>query len=76
MIHFVFVVVVVIGGDEWKVVAEVLGFNADQIRFLDNRTRNPAEALLGYIIDERYLTVGDLYDVLNDCGLPVIADKL
>lgn len=66
---------VVIGGDEWKVVADLLGFNVDKIRFLDKRTCNPAEALLGYITHERF-TVGVLYDLLNDCGLPVLADKL
>jgi len=63
------------GGDEWKVVADLLGFNVDKIRFLDKRTCNPAEALLGYITHERF-TVGVLYDLLNDCGLPVLADKL
>jgi len=64
------------GGDEWKLVADNLGLNSDQIRFLDNRTRNPADAVLGCIANERYLSVGKLYDVLNDCELPVLADKL
>ena len=74
--HFVFVVVVIVGGDEWKLLAAKLGFNSDKIRFLNNRTLNPAEAVLGYITRERYVTVGKLYDVLNECGLPVIADIL
>jgi len=66
----------VAGGDEWKLVADNLGLNSEQIRFLDNRTRNPADAVLGCIANERYLSVGELYDVLNDCELPVLADKL
>ena len=64
------------GGDEWKLVAEKLGLNADEIRFLDKRTLNPADGFLAYVARQRHLTVGDLYDVLCECGLPVMADKL
>ena len=57
-------------------VAEKLGLNAEEIRYLDKRTLNPAEAVLGYSANRRRLTVGNLYDVLCHCGLPVVADKL
>ncbi|CAH3116407.1 unnamed protein product [Porites lobata] len=63
-------------GDQWKLVAEKLGFTPPEIRFLDKRTLNPAEALIGYIANQRYLSVGELYDVLCDCDLPVVADLL
>ena len=66
----------VAGGEEWKLVADNLGLNSDEIRFLDNRTRNPADAVLSYTANGRYLSVGELYDVLNDCDLSVLADKL
>ncbi|CAH3152273.1 unnamed protein product, partial [Porites evermanni] len=64
------------GGDEWKLVAERLGLDQEKIRFLDNRTLNPADALIGYMANQRHLTVADLYKVLCDCELPVIADTL
>ena len=64
------------GGDEWKLVAEKLGLNLEEIRYLDKRTLNPADALLSYIANKRYLTVGELYEVLCDCGVPVMADRL
>ncbi|KAL9975392.1 hypothetical protein ACROYT_G012549 [Oculina patagonica] len=64
------------GGDEWKQVAEKLGLNAEEIRFLDKRTRNPAEDALGFIASRCNITVGHLYDLLNDCDLPVMADRL
>lgn len=66
----------VAGGDEWKLVAERLGLDQEKIRFLDNRTLNPADILIGYIANQRHLTVADLYEVLCDCELPVIADTL
>ena len=66
----------VAGGDEWKLVAEKLGFTHREIRFLDNRTRNPAEAALSYVARQRLFTVGNLYDVLAACNLPLIADDL
>ena len=66
----------VAGGDDWKLVAEELGLNPAEIRFLDNRTRNPADVTLSYVANQRVLTVGHLYDVLAACGLPLIADDL
>lgn len=62
--------------DKWKLFAEKLELTPDEIRFLDQRTLNPVDAALNYIAKRRPLTVGDLYDLLNDCELPVIADKL
>lgn len=62
--------------DKWKLFAEKLELTPDEIRFLDQRTLNPVDAALNYIAKNRPLTVGDLYDLLNDCELPVIADKL
>ena len=70
MFDFVFVV----GGEEWKLVAEALGLTPQEIRFLDNRTLNPLDAVLAFIAKQRHITVGDLYDKLSECGLPVIAD--
>ena len=70
MFDFVFVV----GGEEWKLVAEALGLTPQEIRFLDNRTLNPLDAALAFIVKERHITVGDLYDLLSKCGFPAIAD--
>ncbi|XP_020622236.1 uncharacterized protein LOC110059849 isoform X1 [Orbicella faveolata] len=63
-------------GDDWKLVAEELGLNPAEIRFLDNRILNPAEATLSYVAHQRLLTVGDLYGVLAACHFPLIADDL
>lgn len=70
MSDFVFV----IGGEEWKLVAEALGLTPQEIRFLDNRTLNPLDAALAFIVKQRHITVGDLYDLLSECGFPAIAD--
>ena len=68
--------VVLVGGDEWKVIAESLGLTPREIRFLDKRTLNPCDAALSFIANQRRTSVGYLYDVLNDCGFPKIADLL
>ena len=73
---FRFLFTIVAGGDKWKLVAEKLGLNNEEIRFLDERNMNPVDALLGFIVNQRYMSVGELYQVLCDCGIPVIADKL
>ena len=73
---FRFLSIIVAGGDKWKLVAEKLGLNNEEIRFLDERNTNPVDALLGFIVNQRYMSVGELYQVLCDCGIPVIADKL
>lgn len=73
---FRFLFVIVAGGDEWKLVAETLGLSHREIQFLDQRTLNPAEALLGFITNQRYLSVGELYQILCDCELPAVANLL
>lgn len=57
-------------------VAERLGMTAAEIRFLDKRLLNPADAMIGHIANLFVITVGDLYDLLVDCELPVMADVL
>lgn len=47
-----------------------------EIRFLDNRTLNPFDAALAFIAKQRYINVGELYDLLNERGFPVVADLL
>ncbi|KAL9965623.1 hypothetical protein ACROYT_G029452 [Oculina patagonica] len=64
------------GRDEWKDVAEALGLTPSEIRFLDKRTLNPLDAALAFIARQRHITVGELYDLLNELGLPVVADLL
>ena len=50
------------GGDEWKVLAERLGFFQIEIRFLDKRVVNPLDVVLGAAGKHRYLSVGEIYD--------------
>lgn len=57
-------------------VADRLGLTAAEIRFLDKRCMNPFEAALFHSRKQKYLTVGQLYDVLVDCGFPRLADLL
>ena len=64
------------GGHEWKSVADRLGLTPAEIRFLDKRTLNPAAEMLVHVAKRHCITVGDLYDLLVDCGLPVMADIL
>ena len=73
---FRFLFVIVAGGVEWKLVAEKLGVKPNEIRFLDTRVLNPAEAALSFIGRQRYVTVGELYQILCDSELPVLADIL
>jgi len=60
------------GGEEWKLIADRLGFNDAYIRCFDYRFRNPFETVLSC----SSLTVGELYNVLVECGFPVLADFL
>ena len=62
------------GGEEWKLIAEKLGLNPQEIRYLDKRVVNPFDAALSYVAKRHGLTVGTLYDVLSDCGQPRLAD--
>ena len=57
-------------------IAERLGLTAVEIRFLDKRTLDPAAAALSYVSKQRIISVGLLYDLLNESGLPVQADFL
>ena len=68
--------VCLVGGEEWKFVAERMGFTAPEIRYLDHRTRNPFEAALTHYIQRNPMNVDDLYDILTECGMPVLADIL
>ncbi|KAJ7375436.1 hypothetical protein OS493_002203, partial [Desmophyllum pertusum] len=65
------------GGDEWKPFAERLGLTPAEIRYLDKRVLNPCDAALAHSRNQGYISsVGDLYDTLVDCELPLIADLL
>ena len=65
-----------LGRDEWKELAEGLGLNQSEIRFLDKRTLNPMDVALEFIAKQRDVCVGGLYDSLNKHGFPVLADLL
>ena len=65
-----------LGGEEWKLLAEKLGLDPDEIRFLDKRARNPCMDLLFHIRNKRPIDVGTLYDALVECGFPMWADML
>ena len=64
------------GGDEWKLLAEKLGFSPIEIRFLDKRVLNPSDVVLGAVGNHRHLSIGEIYDTLVDCELPAIADLM
>ena len=57
-------------------VAERLGLTPSEIRFLDNRYPNPFAPALIYSRTQQYWNVGQLYDVLVDCGFPGFSDLL
>ena len=67
---------IVEGGDEWKLLAERLGFSQIEIRFLDKRVMNPSDVVLGAVGKHRHLSVGEIYDTLVDCELPAVADLM
>ena len=67
---------IVVGGDEWKLLAERLGFSQIEIRFLDKRVMNPSDVVLGAVGKHRHLSVGEIYDTLVDCELPAVADLI
>ena len=67
---------IVVGGDEWKLLAERLGFSQIDIRFLDKRVMNPSDVVLGAVGRHRHLSVGEIYDTLVDCELPAVADLM
>ena len=57
-------------------VAEGLGLTPEEIRFLDRRTLNPKESALSFIVKQRFLSVGELYELLNKRNFPMLADLL
>ncbi|XP_068743826.1 uncharacterized protein [Montipora capricornis] len=63
-------------GEEWKNVAEKLGLSPKEIRYLDKRTLNPCDAALAFVSQRCHINVDELYDVLTECGYPVLADTL
>ena len=56
--------------------AEGLGLTPSEIRFLDKRTLNPMEAALSFITKQRFVSVSELYELLNERDLPMLADLL
>ncbi|PFX12664.1 putative serine/threonine-protein kinase roco4 [Stylophora pistillata] len=64
------------GGEEWKLLAERLGLSQIEIRFLDKRVVNPSDVVLRAVGEHRHLSVGEIYDTLVDCELPVFADLM
>ena len=54
--------------------AEGLGLTPPEIRFLEKRTLNPMEAALSFIAKQRLLSVGELYELLNERDFPMLAD--
>ena len=63
-------------GERWKPLAEKLGLSQIEIRFLDERVVNPSHVVLGAVAKHRHLSVGEIYDTLVDCELPVVADLM
>ena len=57
-------------------IAERLGLTPEEIRFIDNRIFNTADVVLSYVSEKRIISVGLLYDLLNESGLPMLADSL
>lgn len=64
------------GDDGWMMIADRLGLTPEEIRFLDKRTLNPAEAALSFVSKQRFISVGLLYDLLKESMLPTQADLL
>ena len=56
--------------------AERLGLTPPEIRFLEKRTLNPMDAALSFIVKQRLLSVSELYELLNECDFPMLADLL
>ena len=65
-----------LGTDKWMMIAERLGMTPAEIRFLDKRTLNPVDAALSFVSKWRFISVGLLYDLLNESMLSTLADLL
>ena len=67
----------VLGGDEWKLFSETLGLTPAEIHFLEKRVINPCDVALSHGRKQGFIrSVGDLYDALEECNFPVMADLL
>ncbi|PFX13510.1 uncharacterized protein LOC111345949 [Stylophora pistillata] len=64
------------GREDWEIFAEKLGLTPAEIRFLDKRAKNQVLEVLVHASQKDLITVGNLYDVLKDCGMPILADLL
>ena len=72
-VHFVCVSVT---GWKWKDVVEKLGLRPFEIQFLDIRYKNPCDAALAFLARRDGMNVDDLYDMLTECEMPMLADIL
>lgn len=62
--------------DNWKKLACHLGLTNHEIQYFDShRFRNPADEVLKQWETKRNTTVGDLYNILVELDMPVIADS-
>ena len=69
-------VCVSVTGWQRRAVAEKLGLRPNEIEFLDMIYKNPYNAALAYLAQRDGLNVDDLYDMLTECGMPMLADIL
>ena len=76
VVLFMFICFCYLGSDVWMMIAEQLGLTPGEIRFLNGRTKNPADAALAYVSHKFIISVGLLYDLLNENRLPMLADFL
>ena len=56
--------------------ADELGMLPAEIRFLDKRAHNPAEALLSWLEEDPSSTVGNLYNAMVNYDMPTFADLM
>ena len=71
--HNIFLYVV---RERWKPLAEKLGLSKIEIHFLDEKVPNPSHFVFREVAKHRHLSVGEIYDTLVDCELPVVADLM
>ena len=72
---FRFFFVVVADGDKWKFVAEKLGLNPGEIRFLDERNKNPVNELT-FLYAHRHLKLMPSCKVCIALGSQVTACQI
>lgn len=61
---------------KWQIVASHVGLKIDDIKYMEQRSKEPAEDVLSYWEVRAHTTVGALYDVFVDCGFCGIADNM